>query len=359
MHVDWNWIKQRPHFIYEELTRHYRVDLFFIRKLNIKRRENIRNSRNTYSSSQIRILHKIPLSGKTKWLRRIERFINRKAICSLDEYDVIWITSPLLLDFIPIDRFKQKKIIYDCMDDFLEFFPKSKQVNRLKKLEINLIQQTDLLFASSNFLKAKLEKIYEEHLQSVPIVINNGIKPKLIEISYSNSITNKSFLDKYNIVYIGTIGEWVDFDLILAVLEKIPNVVFTMIGPVDTKVPSHDRLKFEGIVVHEELPNFAERADAFIVPFKINDLIRAVDPVKVYEYICFQRPILAIKYKEMEKFLPFIKMYSNTEELVDQINLLINNEFEMYTYNEAKDFLKKNTWDMRIKEIIGHINKIE
>lgn len=359
MHVDWNWIKQRPHFIYEGLTRHNSVDLFFVKKLNINGRDDIRNSRNNYSNSQVRTLYKLPLSGRFRWLRQLERLINREAIDRLDEYDLIWITSPLLLDFIPIERLKKKKIIYDCMDDFLGFYPGRKQVDRLKELEINLIKQTNLLFASSQFLKIKLEKTYGSYLTSPPIVINNGIKSDLLESLSSNYWRKENLRAQINIVYIGTIGEWIDFDLILAVLDKIPRVVITMIGPVDTKTPTHERLKFEGTIVHEQLPDFARRADAFIVPFKISDLIRAVDPVKVYEYICFQRPIFAIEYEEMKKFLPFIRMYSNTEELVEQINLLVNNEVEMYTQSEATDFLEKNTWDMRIKDITEYLHKIE
>ena len=99
MHIDWDWIKQRPHFLYEELTKNYSVDLYYIHKFYDGRTNAISNTRMIYSDSSVRVIKKIPLSGKISLLRSIEKILNYRIIQYLKRYDYFWITSPLMLDF--------------------------------------------------------------------------------------------------------------------------------------------------------------------------------------------------------------------------------------------------------------------
>lgn len=352
MHVEWSWIKQRPHFLFEELTRFYSTDLFFIHKTYGRKKRRTENSYNVYSPSEVRVLKKLPFSGRVKWLRSLERQMNRKVIRTLNRYDCFWITSPLILDFLPIGLLKNKVVIYDCMDDFLEFYIEQSNRERLKALEINLIENTNILFASSCYLENKLKSNYSDYLKIEPIVINNGVSPKLL--SFQNTIveTGSGASRFINIVYFGTIEKWIDFDIILNVLSQLSNVIFTMIGPVVTEVPKHSRLKFIGAVEHSQLPSYTATADAFIMPFKLTELIRSVDPVKIYEYIYFHKPIFAINYGEMQKFLPFVHLYSSEAELLGLIEDLQNDRIEMYSEDESIQFLQRNTWSSRCKQIV-------
>lgn len=359
MHVDWNWIKQRPHFLYEELTQYYSMDLFYIHKVYDKHKRSIENSRNVHSDSQVSQFKKLPLSGRFKLIQVIERFINRKSIRFLDKYECFWITSPVILDFIPLECFQGKTVIYDCMDDFLSFYPFSPRLDRLKALEASLVAQSNLIITSSSYLQNKMTSSYRKHIGNTPIVINNGISPTLINsirpglnINVLYVQTKKSGQNATNIMYIGTIGEWIDFELILGILHQVPNVNFTMVGPIDTKVPSHPRLIFMGMVEHQKLSEVAATADAFIMPFKLTELIRSVDPVKIYEYIYFHKPIFAINYGEMQKFLPFVHLYSSEAELLGLIEDLQNDRIEMYSEDESIQFLQRNTWSSRCKQIV-------
>ncbi|MGG4394309.1 hypothetical protein ABEX25_08335 [Paenibacillus thiaminolyticus] len=353
MHVDWNWIKQRPHFLYEELTKHYCVDLIYINKLYDKQKKKINNSRNVYSDSTVDTLNKLPLSGRSGFLKRIERLINRKSINLLSRYEYIWITSPIILEFVSLDLFPGKTVIYDCMDDFLGFYNNPKEIERFRSLEITLVQRADIVFSSSTYLKNKMVSSYQDYLRASPIVINNGISSALCEQRSVAAINKQvSKKNKLELIYIGTIDKWIDFELIINILNQIPNVVFTMIGPVNTKIPSHSRLYFVGVVEHNKLANYANEADALVMPFKLNELTRAVDPVKIYEYIHFNKPIFAINYEEMHKFQPFVSLYSDEAELYRLVMHLQSGSFKMYSEDEAQKFLSKSTWEVRCKQIV-------
>ena len=42
------------------------------------------------------------------------------------------------------------------------------------------------------------------------------------------------------------------------------------------------------------------------MPFKLNDIIRDVDPVKLYEYISMGKPVISVYYKEVNQFRDFV-----------------------------------------------------
>lgn len=352
MHIDWDWIKQRPHFIYEELSKYFEVDLFFVHKFYDRQKKT--NIRNVHSkSSKVNRIRKMPFSGRFKSMQWIERTINSRIIHSFNDYDIIWITSPLILDFIPLEQFHNKTVIYDCMDDFFGFYNSPKRRVKMQSIETALIQRADVIITSSAYLKHKLISFYQGSVKAVPIVINNGISLAMIQADKyltkgESLVCVTNFL---NLMYIGTIGEWIDFELILSVLDQIHDVMFIMIGPVITKVPKHPRINYIGIVEHDKIDKYALNANAFIMPFKLNELVRSVDPVKIYEYIHFHKPIIAIDYGEMHKFSTFVNLYSNETEFLELILELQNENHIMYSESDALNFLNANTWDIRCEQI--------
>lgn len=356
MHVDWNWIKQRPHFLFEELTKYFEMDLFYVSKLVDKNTNKLINSMDVYSDSKTTRLLKVPFSGRNSLSRGIEQLCNHNHIKSISEYSHIWITSPIILDFIPLNVLKNKNIIYDCMDNFSGFYTtESFEVQKIvNKKEIDLIQHSAKIIVSSDYLKEKLVNNFKKEIKQEPVVVNNALSKSMLEDSLQNRYVQSfkrtdSFFD---IMYIGTVGKWFDFELIIRVLNKFDNLTVTIIGPIEgTVTPLHARLKMIGPVDHRELPKYAAGTDAFIMPFKLNELVQAVDPVKMYEYISFMKPVISVDYEEMHKFSPFVNLYQNENELISNVEKLINGRLSNLNLNKVKEFLKENTWDKRATKI--------
>jgi hypothetical protein len=45
--------------------------------------------------------------------------------------------------------------------------------------------------------------------------------------------------------------------------------------------------------------------DCLIIPFNVDDKIKAADPGKIYGYINYNKPIISVYYKELDYFLNF------------------------------------------------------
>lgn len=351
MHVPWGWIKQRPHFIAEGLSDKYSVDVLSKKSYN----------KHCDNDSLVNLINipRLPFE-RYRLIRNLNKSIQRLYIKKIiSKYDIIWSTCPNDITVDALSYLKpHQSLIYDCMDDVLEF---SEDENFKKKIyvdENNIYQKSNIIFCSSSYLKNKIQKRYG--VRDIKIV-NNALA------SYSISEKENSkpfFVESSNkkIVYIGTVSEWINFDLVNR-LAQIPFVDFYFIGPYkeeSKRLAQSSNIHFTGAVEHNKVNQIMAQSDILIMPFIVNELILSVNPVKLYEYIASGKPCFAPKYGESLQFEEYCYLYENDEECYNMIkDLLTNNGIAKKSHVECIEFAKKNTWEHRIIEIKKSLSFLE
>jgi len=349
MHVDWRWIKQRPHFIAEGLSKHYDVTVVHFCSKHFLFREYDISDYNLNILPALRLpfyQNKIIYALNREYIRIYFKFLIKKY-----NPDFIWITFPQLYDYIPSNL--DCKIIYDCMDlptgfDFPDYFN-----SKILDLEERLVNSASLVLTSSDYLFKRLNSKYQ--CKDKLFLIRNAFSGEII-----SDHTEKKPGKPYKIGYVGTISRWIDFQIIEKTLDKIKDIEYHFIGPVELKnILNDDRIKFYGSIEHKELYNYVKNFDYLIVPFEIDEKIKAADPGKIYGYINFNKPIISIYYEELDYFSSFLYFYNNVEELLNLIKKMINTGFKRkYSNAERIKFLKENSWDTRMEIIIRYLNMI-
>jgi teichuronic acid biosynthesis glycosyltransferase TuaH len=105
-------------------------------------------------------------------------------------------------------------------------------------------------------------------------------------------------------------------------------------------------------VQHEGLQRFASTCCCLIAPFRRTRLTEGVDPVKLYEYISWGLPIVALKYSEIERFSEFVEFYETAQELVRVVSRMCSEGFvRKYTEEQRATFVRGNTWDARGRQV--------
>jgi len=344
MHVSWHWIKQRPQFLAESMDEYYNVNIIYIKSLR-----DLFKSNN--SPSNCFGIYQIPF-GRIKFIKQLNDFIFRIVVKKfIPKTDIIWFTNPAQYVKVSSIINTEIKVVYDCMDDLSEFPHNKNNINLFEIVIFNeqaLINRSDFLFFSSNHLKNTLKKRYG--FTKKASILNNGIDDSVLDKFIENDLkgTTGYFHDIY---YVGTISEWFDFKSIISILEKFPVIRFVLIGPSDVTIPVHERLFVKGPVEHSTLPDYLVKSSALIMPFKINDLILSVNPVKLYEYIAVGRPVITCQYEEINKFHEFVYSYESIYNLEIIITDLINGKLKVKSLESRIEFLMKNTWDARAKLI--------
>ena len=347
MHVDWRWIKQRPHFIAEGLSDFYDVTVVHF----CSKRYLFQNPFISDTNNNLNILpaFRLPLYQNSN-IYNLNKFymqIYFKLLLKKYKPDIIWITYPQLYDYIPENNCK---IIYDCMDlatgfDFPEYFE-----SKIMDLEEKLVKDSSIVFTSSKYLFNRLRDVY--NCQNKLFLIRNAFGGEIITEKFDVEDSEKK-LGTYKIGYVGTISKWFDFDNIKLTLDEIKNIEYHLIGPCELKSPlNEERIKLYGVINHEDLYDYVKHFDCFIMPFKLNELVRSVDPVKLYEYINYNKPILSVYYEELDYFSQFISFYSNIDEFINLLKQMVEREFtNKYKDLERIDFLNDNSWNVRINQI--------
>lgn len=346
MGIDWYWIKQRPQIIAEMLSKDYDVTVVYQKE--IFQKISLRKDNDELEKSFA--MPVMPYRDKNRVAYAIQKILFKWIISNINDFDIVWIGHPLLYRYIP-SRY-QGKLVYDCMDNHIALCNDAKIEKTISQSEKELMNRADLVFVSSNSIKDKLERKYKRN----SILVRNGFNVGTIRRPQILSCESK-----IKIGYFGTIAEWIDFPLLIRSLEKINELEYYFWGPVSTEqIPQHPRLFFGGVVEHSELWDKAKDMDSLIMPFKINDIIEDVDPVKLYEYVSMGKVVITPYYKEIERFAPFVHFYHNEEELIMILNKLQKGELVSgYTDEQQDKFLTDNTWNQRCEIIQTNLLRID
>lgn len=353
--VDWNWIKQRPHFMAEGISDYLEVTVLYQYRYNrTGYQHRIADKRHTV---KIIPFYTLPKLDRILALRPINDFIRKvivKKTISQMRPDYICITNPMQIEWLP--ETLSCKLIYDCMDAHVLFSNNLKFRNRMQYDERDTCDRCQKIICSSDYLKEYIINEYNCKPNKIS-VIRNAYNGEILVRQKDNHIAS----DRPSITYFGTISSWFDFALLEESLNDV-RVCYKLYGPIaaDVSVVEDDNIQFCGTVEHSQLANISAKSDALIMPFIVDKKIKAVDPVKMYEYINFNKCIISVWYPELERFRPYVYFYHDRKEYVALIKKLINEGFPTkYTNDERIEFLQNNNWKSRCKVFEKILNEID
>ena len=345
MHVPWRWIRQRPHFLAEHLSEYFDVHVYYLHRL-LKPFKGVNNGADAIIPHRLfvfpsRHINNVTIPFQLKWRMKKSRYI--------------WLTHPALWRFIAPNLTNEHIVIYDCMDDAVEFPRESADsalCAKVRETEERLCKRADLIFATSDYLSRKLISRYG--LVKPVTVVNNGIQ------SYGNrecsiddlspEIRSSLSGKRIKLTYIGTVAEWLDFALIEETLRRYDNIEYLIFGHNDVEIPKHDRIRFFGPVKHGLVFPIMANSDVLIMPFVLNELILSVNPVKVYEYIHSGKPALVRSYPETEKFSDYVYLYNTVNEFCSLLEMLMKNGLRGKTSAAScREFVGNNSWETRVR----------
>ncbi len=344
-HIDWNWIKQRPQFIAEGLSSFFDVSVVYM----FQNRNRTVLQKGKEPTVPVNPIYAIPFFSRLSLTRYIDekfRYFQYFRHYKRIKPDYLYFTHPYQNPVIP-KRFKGK-IVYDCMDNYVAM-ARDSQKEIIKNYEQKLVDRADSILVSSQKLEEVLVERYGEHLKEKISIVRNGYSGNILPVAVGNESRAEN---KFTISYIGTIGAWFNFDYVLRSLQEFPNLEYRIIGPSDSpSLPQADRLVYVGTVEHSKLHEEIQDVQCLVMPFQMNDIVEAVDPVKLYEYINFNKNILCVKYKEIERFDPFVHFYTDYESFRNQISRMMEDNTLRYSQESRRIFLEENSWESRVSQI--------
>ena len=342
--IPYSGLKQRPQFIAELLAEQHEV-YYIDPTISILKFKN--HDFKSMCYNPLPNLHVLRLSGALTLYRSIESldFLHLNTISEriqlrniISDCDLVWVGYPLW--YYVIFKIKNKKLLYDKMDDNA-LITRSWLLRRLiLQVEPKLIHRADRIFVTA-------QKFYEDIVKQNPNthLVQNAVSDEVPLIKGTNNNSGRQIFG-----YVGTISHWLDFDAILTILNADEKNYVMLVGPIEIPQITHPRITYLGVVPHKKIPELIQEFDVCLYTFQKIPLLDTIDPVKIYEYLAQNKPVLAVKSRETEKFGDRLTLYDNIVELEEIAKKKFGEPFQ--TEEERMQFIYKNSWKARVKNIL-------
>lgn len=240
------------------------------------------------------------------------------------------------------------KIGYEVRDEWSEFH-KAGVGNWYDPLyEVYLCNNADFVTTVSNRLQQKMLSMgaNSNHLFVVPNGVNNDFIEKTKSIFEERE---KGYRGNGTIGYFGHLTEkWFNWDLVIDTAKKNPRLNFEIIGfdaPKNLHCPKNIRLL--GEKTHDEIIQIARNWSLSIIPFKNNELSRAVDPIKLYEYLALGLVCVSCQMDQIIDY-PFTFIYKKDEDFITVIDEALKYTPTKQEWKDLRSFTEKTSWRERL-----------
>lgn len=231
--------------------------------------------------------------------------------------------------------------VYDCMDEWRGFPGIGKQ---LLTVEEELVQAADLVTVSASALEEKWRGSSRACL-----LVRNGVESRFFD---RECRSNQLLRDVPHpiIGYYGAIADWIDLGLLDYLAAERPDWSFVLIGDIfvgdlrglDTRKNVH----IPGRKPYEEMPRYLYHFDVCVIPFRLNEVTHAVDPVKLYEFFAGGKPIVATPLRELSHYADHLYFGRDPDSFLQQIEVALR-EDDATLREERRTLATQNDWKLR------------
>ena len=244
-------------------------------------------------------------------------------------------------------------IVYDCHDRLDGFTRVGRSV---LGLEADLIEASDLIVYSSDVLfrdsesspaasrkpRLLLRNAVEERRLSQVIPIRRGMNPPVIG-------------------YAGALDTWFDIEAVELAAAKHPDWRFRLIGRVECeqvrRLARLPNIEFTGEKPYSELPRMMAEMSVALIPFRLNKLTEATDPIKLYEYLGAGLPVISSRLPDLERFAEHVYFYDQPGELGTRIATALR-EYDDADSRIRTAAVRKETWSARCETLAAEVSKL-
>jgi len=211
----------------------------------------------------------------------------------------LWTFMPTSSEYV--GRLGEDLVVYYCTDEWTGFSAvDGKRVGEMVK---SLVSRADVVFATQQLLVDKLLP-----LNPRSFLASHGVKFDMFATALDPATplpADLALLPKPVLGYYGLVEEWLDLDLIAYLAERHPEWSIVLIGKVCvdvTRLQRFGNVHFLGRKPHSELPAYCKGLSVALIPHKVNELTRHMNPIKLREYLSAGVQVVSTDLPEMYRY---------------------------------------------------------
>ena len=165
--------------------------------------------------------------------------------------------------------------------------------------------------------------------------------------------------------YYGALAKWFDYKLIEQLAKERENYEIVLIGMDydgsydQSNLKDYSNISYLGMIDYKDLINYSRYFDVCIVPFIKNDITDSTSPLKIFEYMALEKPIVTTDINECKNYESCL-VSKDYDEFIRNIDKALKLEIDNKEYfNILRREAEENTWDNRAELIKEAIKNLE
>lgn len=295
----------------------------------------------------------IPFHGNrlARWLNRHLLAWSLRRTCRK-----IGFHNPITWTFVPssgdvVGHLGERLVVYHCVDEFSQFT--GTDAAAMLAVEGRLMEKADVVIVSSS-------KLYETKHRFNPntFLVTHGVDVAHFRAACLETAApppDCPVLTGPVIGFFGLIADWVDLELIRSMAVARPEWSFLLIGKIQTDTSMLQGLPnvhLLGRRDYQSLPAYCKMFDIAMLPFVVNELTLAANPLKLREYLAAGLPVVATPLPEVEKVTGLLRTATTPAEFLGQIdaflkagirgpNLTVSAQMDQESWDEKVEVLSR------------------
>lgn len=266
--------------------------------------------------------------------------------------------KPITWSFVPSSAdvagsLGERLVIYHCVDEYSKFTGTNETA--IRGMERGLMEKADMVVVSST-------RLYETKSQYNP---NTFLVTHGVDVAHFSNACRKTVampadcagLKGPVIGFFGLIADWVDIEVFRHLASSRPDWSLLLIGEVQTDTAALRELPnvhLLGRRAYQSLPAYCKAIDVAILPFVVNELTVAANPLKLREYLAAGLPVVATPLPEILKLKPLVRMARTPGEFLNQVDTLLK-EGKRGPDPAVSVLMERESWDEKLEELSGLI----
>lgn len=296
----------------------------------------------------------VPLPAKP-WAQKLNG-----AICS--NLALFWarragFREPTLINYVPTLAEAMKswpwRRVYHCVDRWDAFTTYDSAL--MTDMDARCCRYAQVVIASSEELAERCRR----HSSNVTLVMH-GVD--YAHFAQSPGAPRPTDLPAGKVVgFFGLVSEWLDQELIVKMARSLADAQIVLIGrpDVDTAgLQNVPNLHLLGPRPFKNLPGYLGNFEVGIIPFVVNDLTRAVNPIKLREMLAGGCPVVSTALPEVERFsglLGSVDVVRTHDEFIRCVVRRVNEGITTDRRRAISQSMVTETWSAKVDQILAAV----
>jgi glycosyltransferase involved in cell wall biosynthesis len=158
--------------------------------------------------------------------------------------------------------------------------------------------------------------------------------------------------------YTGIVDDYLSMETIRSVAERLRRGTVVLVGAVNTDVSAlvHPRIALIGFRPYETMPGYLAAFDCCILPFQVNRLTTAVNPIKLREYLAAGRPVVSAPLPSVLEYADVVEVAGDPISFASSVERMLEARHDTLDARaRRRERVAQESWDLaaaRIRPIL-------